>query len=381
MDISKTLLKLRRDKDITQEKLASVLGISFQTVSKWERNESYPDITLLPVLAAYFNTTVDFLLGTDEERKKLRRYESSKCLAEIRKNGNRKETISFLRGEVREYPDDYGSMKILANELKEFASTLADKNEADKLRREALDILERALELVPNDGWRHDINYHMIECLWSLGEHDKATDLAHNKFISDDELWGFFMKNSQGHERISHAKTRILQAFEKYAEAIECMVDFEDEHGCGFSNNEKLKKLKFAYGMVPLVFDDDKCQKQSETASRLCVNIAELYAKADDIENAFYYLDRAAKYAKEYDEVEQIDINKNNNEIVFSGLFVHSLYTSTLLNELVIGEFEDRSYKEPTASGELLKKYLPRPAFDVLRNDPRFGKIERQLNN
>lgn len=72
MDISidERLRQLRREKGNTQQELAAHLGISVQAVSKWERNEGYPDISMLPRLAAYYGTSVDDLLGVGELRKR-----------------------------------------------------------------------------------------------------------------------------------------------------------------------------------------------------------------------------------------------------------------------------------------------------------------------
>lgn len=53
----------RREKGVTQEELAAHLGVSKPAVSKWESGQCYPDITLLPVLAAYFDISVDELIG------------------------------------------------------------------------------------------------------------------------------------------------------------------------------------------------------------------------------------------------------------------------------------------------------------------------------
>lgn len=63
INVSENLLKLRRECGMTQRELAEKLGVSFQTVSKWERGICYPDISVIPVLAEIFNTTTDIILG------------------------------------------------------------------------------------------------------------------------------------------------------------------------------------------------------------------------------------------------------------------------------------------------------------------------------
>lgn len=49
--------------------LAERLGVSFQAVSRWEREETYPDIAMLSSIANFFGVTVDTLLGTAEEKE------------------------------------------------------------------------------------------------------------------------------------------------------------------------------------------------------------------------------------------------------------------------------------------------------------------------
>ncbi|MBD5548275.1 MAG: methyltransferase domain-containing protein [Lachnospiraceae bacterium] len=55
--------KRRKELGLTQSQLAKSLNISFQAVSKWENGTAYPDIEMLPTLAATLNTTIDALLG------------------------------------------------------------------------------------------------------------------------------------------------------------------------------------------------------------------------------------------------------------------------------------------------------------------------------
>lgn len=57
------IAELRRQQGISQQQLAEHVGVTFQTVSKWETGTTMPDITMLPALAGYFQVSVDQLLG------------------------------------------------------------------------------------------------------------------------------------------------------------------------------------------------------------------------------------------------------------------------------------------------------------------------------
>lgn len=61
MDLSKNIASLRKKKGITQEQLALALNLSPQAVSKWETNVSQPDVQTLPLIADYFNVSIDYL--------------------------------------------------------------------------------------------------------------------------------------------------------------------------------------------------------------------------------------------------------------------------------------------------------------------------------
>ena len=67
MTIGKRIGLLRRQKGLTQEELASHMGVSPQAVSKWENDQTCPDISALPKLAQLFGVTVDELLSGKEE--------------------------------------------------------------------------------------------------------------------------------------------------------------------------------------------------------------------------------------------------------------------------------------------------------------------------
>ncbi len=63
LKIGEIIAELRKSKCVTQEKLGEAVGVSAAAVSKWENGQSYPDISLLCDLAAFFDITTDELLG------------------------------------------------------------------------------------------------------------------------------------------------------------------------------------------------------------------------------------------------------------------------------------------------------------------------------
>ena len=69
MTLGQKLKELRSLKGLTQKELADKLHVSFQTVSKWEKDENEPDIVTLKQLAKLFGCSVDSLLGGNEEEK------------------------------------------------------------------------------------------------------------------------------------------------------------------------------------------------------------------------------------------------------------------------------------------------------------------------
>ena len=67
MTIGKRIALLRREKNLTQEELAQHMGVSPQAVSKWENDQTCPDISALPKLARLLGVSVDELLEGKKE--------------------------------------------------------------------------------------------------------------------------------------------------------------------------------------------------------------------------------------------------------------------------------------------------------------------------
>lgn len=104
--IGENIKRICRERDLTQEEVAAHLGISFQSISKWERRDGYPDITMLPVLANYFKISVDELLGMSEIEKNDKCDEINRIWTENNKNGLRSENVSLMRQSLKTFPNN-----------------------------------------------------------------------------------------------------------------------------------------------------------------------------------------------------------------------------------------------------------------------------------
>lgn len=137
--IGDTLKRLRLQKGLTQEQLAEVFGVSAQAVSRWENNTSCPDITLLPGLAIYFDTSVDAIVGMDAIRKEETLRSIHGQVNDLVISGQTEQAITLIRDSLKIYPNDSGLLMSLGE-------TLAHKKDDPAATQEAISIAERVLQ-------------------------------------------------------------------------------------------------------------------------------------------------------------------------------------------------------------------------------------------
>ena len=167
MYLSENLKKYRMMKGLTQEDVAEFLGITAQSVSKWERGESCPDITFLPALANIFETSVDLLLGMDTIRaEETRRRVHEKAMAYQQKEDYAAAAKTYREALVT-YPNDPGMMLGLAGALALQGSTA-----------EAIELMEKGLPLSTNEKHKATIRAALCFLYLKAGKEGKANTLA-----------------------------------------------------------------------------------------------------------------------------------------------------------------------------------------------------------
>ena len=109
LPIAEKIRTLRKERGITQDELASALRVSFQSVSRWENGETYPDIEMIPKIAAYFGVTTDELLVEKDESvlKEEREKKRSEFYNAIWSEKDPSKKCDLALRAFREFPDDY----------------------------------------------------------------------------------------------------------------------------------------------------------------------------------------------------------------------------------------------------------------------------------
>lgn len=133
MNLGNKIRELRRGRNLTQEQLAASLNISAQAVSKWEMGASFPDMTMIPVLAGFFKVSLDDLFDFDVNKV-------DKEIEDIRLEYSKYFWSSFEKAE-----------QILLDGLKQYPASIQLKTELFELYAYNVDrgdeIIDKAFEL------------------------------------------------------------------------------------------------------------------------------------------------------------------------------------------------------------------------------------------
>ncbi len=236
INIAGNLKRLRREKDLTQDELAGFLGVSFQAISKWERGDGYPDITFLPVLANFFNVTIDELLGMDEIRSEERLNKIHTQWKENNSNGRNAENILLMREALKAYPNNYLCMVQLVASLEKCKTA---PEETAKNRAEAIELSERIIEHCPDTEIRNAVLFNICHSYWKSGNIDKAIKRARQLptiYKTQENALVLFLK---GEERIRVGQQAVIAIIVSLFQQVLAMTD--SGH---YSPEEKITVLK-----------------------------------------------------------------------------------------------------------------------------------------
>ena len=164
--IGKKIKQMRRERDLTQEEVAAHLGVSFQSISKWERGDGYPDITMLPALANYFKVSIDELLGVSELERKAQYLAINQTWAENNKTGRHAENVAPMRASLKAFPNDALLLVQLSTSLEKL-----EGSDEEKLKnlRESIAVQEQILRYGEDSEVRGATMFNICFAYWKIG--------------------------------------------------------------------------------------------------------------------------------------------------------------------------------------------------------------------
>ena len=168
----------RRRMNLTQEQLAEKFGTSPQAISRWEIGATYPDIEMLPMIASFFETSVDSLLGVTEEEKEKRCSELQKSFEIAVRAKDVQETVEIMR-EIRRNLKDYQQYWFwgMYNEIWE-VRLFQDKSVLEEMRL----LAEEVFRVCPKDQ-----HYDVIECMANM-EDDEHINAFLDAYASREDM-------------------------------------------------------------------------------------------------------------------------------------------------------------------------------------------------
>ena len=183
MSFGEALQALRKEAKVTQEQLASYLGVSAQAVSKWE-NGSYPEGDLIPRIADYFKVSIDYMYGREERRASIEQQ--------------------------------------VVNEL---SSVWRSENSYDVMQKEFVDKAHRLLWAIQISSWKNSVDYY------ARPQHEENSARM-SSAISFDEGYSFMRldknkdcflflrqpEGDKGYERWFSDTTEVREFFGKLAD-------------------------------------------------------------------------------------------------------------------------------------------------------------------
>ena len=352
--IAENLKRLRKERGLTQEALAEFVGVSYQAVSKWERGDGYPDITLLPVIANFFGVTLDDLVGMNEIQNKEIWDDFNQKAGLQASQGKIGEAIETMREALKVFPSDYHFMAELASYLDGYGKT---KEERQANGEEAIRLSERILEYCTDTKIRNNVQANICYAMKRYGDKEKARKMAEslpNYYKTAQLVLPNFL---EGRERQECCKSGIqMLAYCFYATVRDMLKDDT------YSTEEKIAIRQKVLGMYELVYEDGNYLFTHTRVADLYEDIAYELMELGKTDEALENLALAAKHAIAYDTLPD-----------------SAPYTSLLTRELVYVKANTSTTLQHNYAYYMLRFLQKDELYAPLVDDPRVLAVIEEL--
>ncbi|MBO5052479.1 MAG: helix-turn-helix domain-containing protein [Clostridia bacterium] len=360
--IGAIIKKLRQENNITQDTLATAIGVTPQAISRWESEGGYPDIELLPPLADFFSVSTDELLGYKLSEREEELANIKKELRRLAEVGTHQEKLSFARDAFVKFPNDFKIKVYLAACLSDEWSNTHEKSLIHESETLCLSVID--------DCHDEDIRYEAICTLSSiyneLGEIKKARStlelLSPMKYCRETALaCGIGDGNTE-----LYIQDEIDKFTDGLGLSIHNLALHEDLPDDSSTWNKKIEMLTISNRLYKMIYGDNLMFYHTRLSRNYWLFSTYQIAQGKNAET-LESLEKMCYHAIEYDKAYIND---------------HGKYFTSILTDKLIYPEPSKDFHECTEHTEcyhILKK-MKHPRYDCIRQDSRFISIVEKLN-
>lgn len=358
--IGEKIRDLRKKANVNQEKFATYLGVTPQAVSKWEVEGCYPDIELLPVIANFFDISIDELMCFDMMK-------NQEKIDSIIKNAGSERSIKWyngvmidtLKSAIQEFPNNYELLYCLARALCFTKSPPATIDEEQRHRNlmESVSICNRILGDCGDDKLRFKSLQILTRAYKSLGLSEKAIETANRLPQARDSRDMVLMDILEEKEKITQIVQNIWLLSDVFEYAIENLANsrYKDH------SEERIKLFKKIIAIEEILHEEGDYIYENLRLRAVYYWLAEEYMKIEDCDNALLCMEQFIFHSIKWDLLPET-----------------SKYTSIIFDGELCCKYKDFDDMTQTRLGAK-KILLTNKIFEPILKNERFMRIMEEL--
>lgn len=355
--IGENIKRLRRERDMTQEELAELLGVSFQSVSRWETGACYPDTELLPDIAAFFGVSADALMGLDAAREEAA---VRAILDEFQvsiSDGDIENCIKIAREGLKVHPSSYALMNKLMYALFMATDDTADipdwKENQEKYDHEITQLGERIMKYCPDQAIRFEATARLAFNHCEMGRKQRGREIYESLPGIENSREGYIWWALDDAERAANARDLVFKSYDMMSAGMWQLLALDT-----VSDADKEEIMK-AHAQLRRIVKGDAYFPYS---GQWHIRCARVYARQGKYTEAIVELKKAVEQAKTFEARPE------------SGT-----YGTVLIGQRTWKRTDYEKADSRPVTQVMAESWLNHEAFDSMREMPEFREIKESL--
>jgi len=302
---------LRKRDDITQERLAEVLGVTNQAISRWESESGYPDIEYISPIANFFNVSTDYLFDHDiaEKRKKIDEY-CEQFDAHYREWKPAQERVDMMRQALAEFPAEEKLLIRLANALyykwceyglhskwvDGYFVYDAEKHKSFDSWDEALKIMEELLATSVDDKIRMRCRQLLAYIYGKIGEKEKLLAITEKCDDIQTSRQSLLSSMMDGKDGMKYIQEELLGLLREFIHPFGRIARFYIR-----DTNAIIDSYTIMINLYKFIFSDGNFGFYNFDLWDLYLTYAHEFSKQNDFDKTFEALENSRNHAKMFD--------------------------------------------------------------------------------